>query len=515
MKFLIRFITSNAAGGVEYNDKLIDAAAITIGRATDQTLHLRDKRVRLQHARIEAQAGVMHITTGMLSGVTVNGRSQSDARLMLGDAVEIGSNILRVLEPERGADFAISFELRADASADHQVADWGAQTSGVRGWSKRRLSWTAAAIVLLATAVLPTLNLLSKSVLQAGPIHPAHASIGADCSNCHVVAFQRVPDTACTECHSVARHVTAPAAGVLGASRCASCHLEHNEPPQLVNQHQALCADCHAGLGADSSLKSAADFLDAHPDFNVSLLQTAAESNLRFNHAKHLDAAGIVAPEGRRVVECAACHVPEPGGARMLPISMVDHCSNCHTLAFDPDDPTRTVPHGDPAEVLQTLIEYYSAKLLGADPDAVEQRVRRPGQGLTRVERDRAAAEARVQAMAVAEDLFERRACATCHVVSKLDDEVLPWDVAKVTLTSVFLPRANFSHAAHQTDVTSCDGCHHASTSSSAADLLIPTIETCRTCHGSSIASRNKSQQTPSSCVMCHSFHFAGKDAYP
>jgi predicted CXXCH cytochrome family protein len=303
---------------------------------------------------------------------------------------------------------------------------------------------------------------------------------------------------------------------VLGAVRCASCHLEHNEPAQLVNQHQALCADCHASPDAGSDPEIATDFLDRHPAFEVSLLQVPSESNLRFDHAMHLDAAGIVTPDGRRVVECAECHRPEPGGARMLPISMVDHCSGCHTLAFDPDAPTREVPHGNPAKVLQTLVEYYSARLLGADPDAAEQRVRRPGQALTRADRDRAAAEARVQALAVAEDLFMRRACAKCHLVSKLDGRAeVPWDVAPVTLTSVFLPQANFSHAAHQTEVTRCDGCHDASSSTTAADSLIPAIDSCRSCHGSGIASRNNSTQIPSTCVMCHSFHFEALGRYP
>jgi predicted CXXCH cytochrome family protein len=516
VKFLLRFITRNAAGGVEYHDKLLETAAVTIGRATDQTLHLRDKRVRLQHARIEPQAGAVHITTGTSSGVTVNGRSQTDARLLVGDVIEIGSNILHIIAPERGADFALSFELRADASAEHFIADWSSPASGLAGWSKRRLSWGIAASVLLAAVVLPSANLLSKSVLQAGPIHAAHAAIGTDCSNCHVQPFQRVPDAACTECHTVARHVTAPAADVLGAIRCASCHLEHNEPPQLVNQHQALCADCHADPDAASGLERAADFLDAHPAFSVNLAQPANETNLLFDHATHLDDAGIVTPDGRRVLTCAECHIPEPGGARMLPISMVEHCSGCHTLAFDPDDPTRTVPHGDPAAVLQTLIEYYSAQLLGADPAAVEQRVRRPGQALSRADRDRAAAEARVQALAVATDLFERRACSNCHVVSKLDSSAaVPWDVAPVTLTTSFLPHANFSHAAHQTEVTSCDSCHNASTSSSADDLLMPAIDSCRNCHGSGIASRNDAAQTPSTCVLCHSFHFDDKGAYP
>lgn len=515
MKFLIRFISSNAAGGADHKDKFVDADALTIGRATDQTLHIRDKRVRLQHATIAAQDGAVHIVTGALSGVTVNGRSQRDARLAVGDVIEIGSNILRVIEPERDAAFAISFELRRDASAEHFVQDWSAPASGLAGWSKRRLSWLAAGLVLLAAVVLPSVNLLSKTVLQAGPIHAAHAALGGDCASCHVAAFARVPDAACVACHKVARHVVPPAADVLGGVRCASCHLEHNEPPQLVNQHQALCADCHAQPEAGSGLESASDFLDAHPDFAVTLLQAAEDTNLRFDHAKHLDPAGIVTPDGRRVVDCAECHRPEPGGARMLPISMVEHCSGCHTLAFDPDDPTRTVPHGDPAAVLRTLVEYYSARLLGADPDAVEQRVRRPGQALSRADRDRAAAEARVQALRVAEDLFERRACVNCHVVNKPAGAAVPWEVAPVTLTTSFLPQARFSHAAHRTEASRCDTCHDASRSSSAEDLLIPGIDTCRNCHGSGIARRNTAAQTPSTCVLCHDFHFDAKGLYP
>ncbi|MDA0706250.1 MAG: cytochrome c3 family protein [Proteobacteria bacterium] len=524
MKFLIRFITRNAAGGVEYNDKIIDATTITMGRATDQTLHLRDKRVRLQHARIEADAGQVRLTTGTQSGVTVNGRSQTDARLVVGDVVEIGSNVLKVIATERGAGFAFSFELSSDASAEHFVADWSSDATGLAGWSKRRLSWTIAAVVLLLAAVLPSLNLLSKNVLQAGPIHAAHSSIGEDCSTCHVTPFQRVPDAACVACHSVARHVAVPdddnsggePGAVLGEVRCATCHLEHNEPPQLVNQHQALCADCHASSEAGGDLEIAADFLDLHPEFSISLLQAPEETNLQFDHATHLDAAGIVTPDGRRVVECVECHVAETGGARMLPISMVDHCSGCHTLAFDPDEPTREVPHGNPADVLQTLLEYYSARLLGADADAVEQRVRRPGQTLTRADRDRAAAEARVQALKVAEDLFLRRACANCHVVSVSDSgAAVPWDVAPVKLTTVFLPQAGFTHAAHRTEVTSCDGCHKASTSTSADDSLIPDIDSCRTCHGSGIASRNNAAQIPSTCVMCHSFHVDALGLHP
>ena len=82
--------------------------------------------------------------------------------------------------------------------------------------------------------------------------------------------------------------------------------------------------------------------------------------------------------------------------AELTALVSPEHCTrSCHTLSFDPDDPGRTVPHGDPEAVLQVLVEYYSARLLGSDPDAAQQRVRRPGAKLSRADRDKVAAEAK------------------------------------------------------------------------------------------------------------------------
>ncbi len=553
MKALIRFITTTAAGGTEQHDKIVVSEAITIGRATDQVLHLKDRHARLQHAEIKRQNGEIHIVTSALAGVAVNGRSQRDARLVPGDVIDVGANILRVLQPVAGVDFAISFELSADARSEDLAADWSTPRSGLAGFSKRQLSWILFTSVALFALVLPSLSLMDPSIASlmrgsallpddgfwlAGPLHNAHSVTGNECQNCHESPFIRVQDSACMACHVADKHVAEPSHAVLGKARCASCHLEHNEPAQLVNRHQGLCADCHSDLPVNIALEDASDFLDAHPDFKISLLvpsllsdgstgwvanhsllsesQGAERSNLKFDHQVHLDEAGIVTPEGRRVVDCADCHRPEPGGARMRAISMDEHCSGCHTLNFAADDPSRQVPHGDAEAVMQVLVEYYSARLLGADPDAVEQRVRRPGPSLSREDRDRAAAEARVQAIAVAEDLFERRACVNCHDVSRRgNNEEAPWYVAPVRLTESFFPHANFSHAAHDTEVTNCDGCHNASQSQSSGDVLIPGIESCRDCHGSGVAWRNNASQTPSTCIMCHSFHFSDKGAYP
>jgi hypothetical protein len=532
MTYLIRFISKNAAGSTEHHDRRIESGPITIGRSTDQVLHLKDRRARLQHAVIEAKNGAVHVTTSALAGVTVNGKSQRDARLSVGDIIEVGANIIRVIDPPEGYSFAISFELSDDADGEHLVSKWSTPASGLGGWSKRRISWVLVATVLLLGFVVP--QFFMQNFLQAGPIHSAHMSIGEDCATCHVTAFQRVPDSACTNCHAVQRHTGPDQAAVLGDIRCASCHLEHNEPAQLVNQHQGLCADCHADLSTSAGRPNASDFLDAHPGFRVSLKRPPAvegqlwpvehvelaralgndRSNLKFDHKIHLVDEGIVTPDGKRVIECAECHTPDPGGARMKPISMDTHCSGCHTLAFDADDPGRTVPHGDAEAVVQTLVEYYSARLLGSDPEATGQRLRRPGQSLSRADRDRVAAEARTEALRIAEDLFERRACVNCHTVAKTDGDI-PWHVEPVQLTEAFFPHASFSHAAHDTEVSSCDSCHNASASDVATDVLIPDINVCRDCHGSGESRRNSGTQVPSTCVMCHGFHSESREPYP
>ena len=317
MKFLIRFITSNAAGGVEQHDRLVDGPIVTIGRATDQVLHLKDRRARLQHAQIERQDGAFHITSSALAGVTVNGKSQRDARLNVGDVIEVGANIIRIIDAPANVDFAISFELSKDATDEHLASEWSTPAIGIAGWSKRKLSWSLVAAVLLFGFVLPWLAM--QNFLTAGPVHSAHSSISDDCGACHIDLLQRVPDSGCVECHTVSRHSTQLENAVLGDSRCATCHLEHNEPPQLVNQHQALCADCHAKLPAGIDLQRASDFLDDHPDFKVSLkhpvelddgsldwqiehLDLAAarneeRSNLKFNHKVHLATVVSLAPE--------------------------------------------------------------------------------------------------------------------------------------------------------------------------------------------------------------------------
>jgi predicted CXXCH cytochrome family protein len=558
VRAVIRFLSRGIAGTVEQRDKIFEGDAITLGRATDQVLHLKDRRVGLKAARIFRRGDRVLITSNEVAGVIVNGLLCKDAALGPGDEVSIGSNTLHFFEPPAGFDVAFTFELDASARTLEAVRERPLLQLAETRLAKRRWSWILFVIIALACLVVPALGVKQEAlrgVLRAGPwpddrlwssgpLAAVHQNLSTTCESCHAEPFVRVKNQACLECHAATLHQHA-AADVrierLQGERCTACHLEHNEPPSLVRRDARLCADCHANLegvlGRAHDSGAATDFATAHPEFRLTILDElsreppswrpprwrrvkledaagAEHSGLIFPHDVHLTAEGIKAPTGSVVMKCGDCHQPEEGGARMQAIRMEQHCESCHRLDFEPADPERTVPHGDPDRVLQTLVEYYSARYLEDYPDPhatarPSRSVARPGVALDPAARAYALELARAKALATARDLFERRTCHQCHAVAaSVDENGAPrWSVAPAVLTREWMPKAHFDHARHSTALTSCETCHAAGQSKAAADVLMPGIKTCRECHGGSSRLATAQNLVPSDCTLCHSFH--------
>jgi Zn-finger protein len=271
-----------------------------------------------------------------------------------------------------------------------------------------------------------------------------------------------------------------------------------------------VCTDCHAEperYGARTGAKRVTDFETNHPPFRLSEWPSEQPaSQLKFTHAAHLDSRGIKAPDGTVVMQCADCHTPTEEGRSFLPIRMETHCASCHRLEFDPAEPARTVPHGDPVEVLRVLSGHYSTRYLAGYADPLAGRasaVLPPGVEVAPAERARLLGVARDRALRVASDLFERRACVDCHSVTRVDKGGEPaWKIAPVKLVSNWMPGAEFDHTLHGTSLTPCSTCHKAETSKQASNVLMPPIETCRDCHRGTMAT---------DCVDCHGFHGKGQ----
>jgi predicted CXXCH cytochrome family protein len=551
MRILIRTLEGENTAAVAASDRVIDADVISFGRAPDQQIYCNDPRVALQHARFTRAGEALTISCTPPAQAEINGRLKPGASLRVGDEVSLGPMLIKVLKPPAGVDAAISVERdpREVVRADDAPMPHFALTLAEAGWRKRPWAWVAALATLLLCLAVPwyfvgqgkaALNGLRSSLAPSdlqwtsGPLHPAHANLEMSCESCHAEPFRRVRNEQCLDCHSTTlhQHVPAnhPAAAEQRLARCTTCHVEHDEPSNLVQLDTRICSDCHAqpqDHGASARALPVTDFAAAHPDFQVSLLtapqwtvtrvrlgekQITETSNLKFTHAAHLDTKGIKAPQGEVVMQCADCHAPRDDGKGFLPVSMEPHCSTCHMLSFDPAEPERKLPHGEPALVMQTLVDHYSRRFLEGYADPLANRgpgrAAPPGASASAGARAQLLGRARDSANRMAADIFERRVCADCHAVTRSGPPNEPrWTVAPVRLTQTFMPKAHFDHAAHTIGETQCETCHAAAKSELASDVLMPQIAVCRDCHGGETGTEGGLVRTPSPCASCHVFH--------
>jgi predicted CXXCH cytochrome family protein len=395
----------------------------------------------------------------------------------------------------------------------------------------------------------------------AGGMSTSHANLAADCRDCHVKPFTRVSDETCISCHEDMRDHAQPGA-MFAASphqdgagkwlaslreelsipegRCGSCHFEHNGPTGVIPSGSQLCVDCHISLDqhyTETNLVNVSDFARRHPEFSpaivldpqstpvrlarISLVNHPKEKNgLTFPHDFHLKDEEVARklatlPANLRArygadLDCADCHQPDAAGALIMPIEMETHCSDCHSLAFAASETqVRALPHGEPTEVRRVLEDYYLAQatnlLLGDQQSGILDRQLSAD---ARARRDRlrtqAFNDARKNTDAMVTRIFsEEGICRKCHEnEDPATREGLP-ELTPVTLTQSYLPKARFSHAEHMTGNIPCASCHRAETSSSSADVLMPSITTCRECHDD----RPGKTAIASDCLTCHAYH--------
>ena len=393
---------------------------------------------------------------------------------------------------------------------------------------------------------------------SSGPLSQAHHALEGKCEACHVKAFVSVRDDSCKACHKDVHDHAPPVRlagaraapdftgrmlakvaqtfGKPGAGACVDCHAEHEGAGPMPPTPQAFCADCHGSLKArlaDTKLGNAGDFGASHPQFRpliatvpgdtpvlarASLDRLPTEHNgLKFPHRLHLDTRGGVARMAQTMkarngfgdaLVCVDCHKPSADGVRFLPVRMEQNCQMCHSLGFDRIGGTvRTLRHGDVPQMIADLrATYRSNPPSGPGPgDRRRPGVYAPGQvyhAYFGPGGRPSNADAAIRAV-----FTKNGACFDCHVVTPPGIGVgegggaADWTVLPVHQPMRYMMHGWFDHAAHRTE--KCESCHSARQSSSADDLILPGIKTCRTCH----AGESATAKVPSGCAMCHSYH--------
>jgi len=236
-------------------------------------------------------------------------------------------------------------------------------------------------------------------------------------------------------------------------------------------------------------------------------------SGLAFPHKLHLDPRGGVAKMaatlagekgyGPNGLACADCHHPTEDGVRFKPITMERDCEACHSLAYDKVGATfRKLRHGDVDQAVADLT------IAGNTTQPLVTGRARPGAfgagqpyfaRFTRPAPNSPGGGGLVSGM-----LGRDGICGECHTATVKNGRPA---VVPVVLPARYMANGWFDHASHKQ--AKCTECHAAPASASSADLLLPKVAECRTCHVGEQATGlfAPTGKVPSGCAMCHAYH--------
>jgi hypothetical protein len=377
-----------------------------------------------------------------------------------------------------------------------------------------------------------------------GPLSLAHHALESRCEVCHVRPFEAVRDEACLSCHKTVRDhapitrlalaraepgpggrfllAVAHQFGKPGPGACSDCHTEHLGAGRMEPARQQFCADCHGSLDRrlrDTRIGNVADFGLLHPQFHVAIptvlgsktltrvsldARPHERSGLAFPHRLHLEKLGGVARMAASIgmqrdygsggLQCKDCHHSTEDGVRFLAVNMERDCGACHSLAYDrAGGIVRRLRHGDVDQMIADL----SAASRASHPMIGGRR--RPGEfGASGIYY--ADFSAPTGGSAIAQRALSRDGiCGECHTPARSGGR---FSVMPVTQVSRFMAKGWFDHRAHRQE--KCADCHAADESTTSADVLLPGIGQCRTCH---LGETSSKAEVPSSCAMCHTYH--------
>lgn len=579
MKLLLVTLRKRAGSEeVSRRETLIDHDEVRIGRGVTMEISLPDLDVDFHHATVTRADGELVVTAVSEGGLRVGRRKRTRVSLGAGEEARIGRYRFRAEQGRDGADFVLVMEEEPPAADSRRFRVGGGRRRIEEVLpSRRKLSWALVLGMLGLFVAWPMADVLTREAPSAdavvtdgmartdvpdpspmeiawssGPLSTSHAMIGNDCGACHLRPFERVPNNACLSCHAPIENHSDPQAHPVVAlenTRCAGCHQEHNGGAAPTETASTACASCHANIrdvAPESRLPDIHGFAADHPPFRMAVVVDVQQeedgtllpqierlpfdpqnppsegSGLKFPHAKHLAAGGVMSPAGEVQLQCASCHEQEPGGGLMQPISFEEDCAGCHRMTFNAAGTERPLPHAEEDEVARIVTDYFIAAALEGGvttPSAPEpvkrQRRRIAGENTAEVreaqlsDADRGIAInwAKQEAVRQMDVIFGTRLCGTCHEARKFEDQTgtARWRVLPAVLQRHWMPRARFDHEPHR--VMDCTNCHEAPGSTRASDILMPGIATCQDCH----QGEGSPDGALTECVSCHEYHIPGR----
>ena len=366
---------------------------------------------------------------------------------------------------------------------------------------------------------------------------PSIERIEQACQACHQQHTFHEPNVienrSCTVCH-VEHQGHGPMPGVTSAD-CATCHndsaimqasaqkgkqlppSEFRLNPKVVNLTDPRQNVLQLPRPPDGYTATFASFSEGHPPFQLHRENVREADVLRFNHQLHMSGRGIPPTRAGTKLDCNYCHKPEPNGRYMQRVSFEANCQECHSLQFDVKNPDFQIPHGDAQLVrtfLRTLPAQYGELARRKRGITDESRVNAfTAQQITGLLAQFSTADQLERTVFFTKDPYSTAqqsdsptrakyaGCAYCHEVKQASVGSFPMpQVTAPVFIDRWLAHGHFNHAKHAT--IDCRTCHAADSSSLTSDVLMPTKESCVSCHSPKGTAANASE-----CMTCHTYH--------
>src|SRR5437588_2653756 len=110
MRARLLHVTLRRSGARARKEEVVEVERLTVGRGTDNALHIPGLTVALHHCVLVKRPDGIYVEPADARDLRVNGRVTTGQRLAKGDVVRVGQRELRVLDMQGSEDLTLEIE---------------------------------------------------------------------------------------------------------------------------------------------------------------------------------------------------------------------------------------------------------------------------------------------------------------------------------------------------------------------------------------------------------------------
>ncbi|MCH8269332.1 MAG: FHA domain-containing protein [Acidobacteria bacterium] len=153
MKLIVRYVTVRGVGR-ETHDVTIEGERATIGRGTDQSIQIQDRRIPLSHSVLIVSGEKLLLKAESGYTFTVNDHVSRSAELNDGDIVDILGHQIKVIPGDDSAEYIV--EVTIEKTNVEPLRDRFTTRLWQLNFPERKLAWLFFLSIIAIGVIVPS-----------------------------------------------------------------------------------------------------------------------------------------------------------------------------------------------------------------------------------------------------------------------------------------------------------------------------------------------------------------------